>query len=264
MRVLTRAVLAAMLVLLTQLPETEVSAGVADTEPASTTRVAITSPPDADAPTPSPDLTPLAMFDQVPAGSSHIATLRSTTSVHESAGGPVVERLSPRTRLGAPTTLSVLGEADGEWLQVRLDQRPNGSLGWVRTADVDVTWTAAVIVIDLSERRLVLFEDAQPVVSGTVAVGRDGSLTPTGRTYVTEVLATPAATIYGPYALGLAMYSATETEFAGGNGQIAIHGTDRPDLLGAAVSRGCVRTDNDLIRRLAGRVPLGTPVVIVD
>ncbi len=54
------------------------------------------------------------------------------------------------------------------------------------------------------------------------------------------------------------------TEFAGGDGVIGIHGTDRPDLVGTDVSSGCIRLPNDVITALVEDIglPLGTPVTI--
>ena len=54
---------------------------------------------------------------------------------------------------------------------------------------------------------------------------------------------------YGAYALGL-------------SGQIAIHGTNNPELVGRNISNGCVRVPNDAILEIAKQAPLGTPVVI--
>ena len=45
--------------------------------------------------------------------------------------------------------------------------------------------------------------------------------------------------------------------------EIAIHGTDRPELLGQRVSHGCIRLANDYALRLFHNVQVGTPVVIV-
>jgi hypothetical protein len=45
--------------------------------------------------------------------------------------------------------------------------------------------------------------------------------------------------------------------------EIAIHGTDRPELLGSRVSHGCIRLDNRHAQRLFHNVQVGTPVVIV-
>ncbi len=67
---------------------------------------------------------------------------------------------------------------------------------------------------------------------------------------------------YGPYAFGLSGHSPTLRSFAGGDAQLGLHGTDQPRLLGRSVSHGCIRIANDVVRRLAGLLPLGTPVVV--
>jgi lipoprotein-anchoring transpeptidase ErfK/SrfK len=51
--------------------------------------------------------------------------------------------------------------------------------------------------------------------------------------------------------------------FDGGPGQIAIHGTNHPELIGKFVSNGCVRLNNDDITALQSLVSTGTPVQIV-
>ncbi|HEX8391374.1 MAG TPA: L,D-transpeptidase [Longimicrobium sp.] len=43
---------------------------------------------------------------------------------------------------------------------------------------------------------------------------------------------------------------------------IALHGTDKPELLGQAVSHGCIRMTNEAARALYHEVDVGTPVFI--
>lgn len=47
-----------------------------------------------------------------------------------------------------------------------------------------------------------------------------------------------------------------------GDTMLRIHGTDKPDTLGQAVSNGCARLVNDQLIRLYEKVPLGTRVVL--
>ena len=68
---------------------------------------------------------------------------------------------------------------------------------------------------------------------------------------------------YGTYQVSVSGFSDVLHSFGGGNGQIALHGTNRPDLIGQAVSNGCVRMNNDDITKLAELAPSGTPVEIV-
>jgi len=43
---------------------------------------------------------------------------------------------------------------------------------------------------------------------------------------------------------------------------IAVHGTNSPELLGQPVSHGCIRMTNEAVRRLYHEVEIGTPVII--
>jgi len=45
-------------------------------------------------------------------------------------------------------------------------------------------------------------------------------------------------------------------------GEYAIHGTNRPDLIGGFVSHGCIRMYNRDVRKLYSMVSVGTPVVV--
>jgi lipoprotein-anchoring transpeptidase ErfK/SrfK len=100
------------------------------------------------------------------------------------------------------------------------------------------------------------------VVPATVAVGRPGTPTPKGSFYVLERLyLTDPSGPYGPGALGLSSFSPVLTGWTRG-GPIAIHGTDAPDMLGFAVSHGCVRVSNAAIRVLLRLADDGTPVEI--
>jgi lipoprotein-anchoring transpeptidase ErfK/SrfK len=47
-----------------------------------------------------------------------------------------------------------------------------------------------------------------------------------------------------------------------GDGEYAIHGTNRPSSIGRFVSHGCIRMHNDDIRELFRMVSVGTPVIV--
>jgi lipoprotein-anchoring transpeptidase ErfK/SrfK len=44
--------------------------------------------------------------------------------------------------------------------------------------------------------------------------------------------------------------------------EIAIHGTDQPELLGDAISHGCIRMSNEDVLRLYEELEVGTPVIV--
>jgi lipoprotein-anchoring transpeptidase ErfK/SrfK len=105
--------------------------------------------------------------------------------------------------------------------------------------------------------------DGQVAVETPVAVGADATPTPTGRFYVTDVIDTGRPNgAYGPFAIGLSAHSDVLDQFAGGDGQIGIHGTNEPASIGTSASHGCVRVPNEVVAALAGTIPLGTPVTI--
>ncbi len=198
-----------------------------------------------------------------PAAGSQVARSAAELSVFGAPGGGEATTVLPATtEFGSPRALLVVGE-DGEWLQVALPVRPNGSTGWIRRADVEVRTIDESIVIDVAARTLTLFDGQTAVLTTPVAVGTADNPTPTGQFYVVDKLDTgdPAGP-YGQFAFGLSAFSEVLTEFAGGDGQVGIHGTDDPSSIGQAVSHGCVRVPGDVAQRLSETVNLGTPVAI--
>ena len=62
---------------------------------------------------------------------------------------------------------------------------------------------------------------------------------------------------------GLNKHSEALSDFDGRRPALAIHGIDEPDLIGSAVSNGCVRMHNDDMAIFAEHVTLGTRVSII-
>jgi lipoprotein-anchoring transpeptidase ErfK/SrfK len=148
------------------------------------------------------------------------------------------------------------------WLHVALPLRPNGITGWVRARDVSRATVHTRVTVDLSERRLRLYRNGRLVLSSTVAVGSRATPTPLGRYYVNQRLIPDDPTgPYGPGAVGISAFSPVLTGWAQG-GPIAIHGTNEPWSIGRAVSNGCIRLPNPVLRRVFAQALAGTPVVI--
>ncbi|WP_421119118.1 L,D-transpeptidase family protein [Aquihabitans daechungensis] len=201
-----------------------------------------------------------------------IATPLATPEVYaEASTGSSRIEVGAKTEAGAPTTFAVIGDASPGaelevpgWYRVALRDRPNGSTGWMPASSVKITKTPFRIFVDLRARTLRVEKDATGVFTTEVAIGTEENPTPVNGTYVTELIAnTNPGGSYGPYAFGLAMHSDTLSEFGGGDGQVGIHGTNRPELIGQAVSHGCVRLTNDDVQELVDLdLPLGVPVFI--
>lgn len=197
---------------------------------------------------------------------SVIATANdNSVPVYKKPGNDTVwKRLSNPTAVGADRVFLVDGTRSEGWLRVLLPTRPNGSKGWVRTDSVTMTKTTYRLHVYLSGHRVVVKRgEDDVVVQGPIGVGTQNTPTPQGEYYITSLLKTPEDdSTYGPYAFGLSGFSSVLDSFAGGPGRIGIHGTDKPKLLGEDVSHGCIRMSNENIRRLAEKLPLGTPVYV--
>lgn len=187
----------------------------------------------------------------------------ASVGIYPSAGAPAaVLNLSNPTEDGAPRVFLVL-KAVGGWLHVLLPVRPNDTTGWVRAADVTLKATPYGVRVELAKHRLSVWRGTQLVLQEPAGVGRSVTGTPKGVYYLTELLRSPDPKgIYGPYAFGTSAFSPAPNAFPGGNGVIGIHGTNEPAGVGKDVSHGCIRVQNDVITRLAGVLPLGTPVFI--
>ena len=148
------------------------------------------------------------------------------------------------------------------WYRVQLPLRPNGSTGFVRARDVQVARVRTRIVVDVSDRRVTLYRNGRRVLSSAAAVGSRATPTPTGSFYVNQRLVPrdPRGP-FGPGAVGISAFSNVLTGWAQG-GPIAIHGTNQPWSIGRAVSNGCIRLPNAVLRRLFRMTLAGTPVLI--
>jgi lipoprotein-anchoring transpeptidase ErfK/SrfK len=155
-------------------------------------------------------------------------------------------------------------DANCDWVEVYLPVRPNGSSGFVKRSDVELAANPYRIEVRLGEFRLLVFKDDQTIMDTTIAEAAENTPTPGGLYYTTELVKTPNPDgVYGPYAYGLSGFSEVLQTFSGGPGQLGIHGTNQPQLLGTKVSHGCIRMSNEDITTLAGILPLGVPVTIV-
>jgi lipoprotein-anchoring transpeptidase ErfK/SrfK len=200
----------------------------------------------------------------VPPGQRVVALLRP----HEARLGPAVRTarlvLVPATTpiTGERTVLPVLA-VKRRWLLVRLPGRPNGHTGWIRKGETVRSFTRWHIVVDASSRKVTVYRSARPVRMFEAIVGKPSTPTPTGQFFVEESIALRPTDVGAPFALALSARSDVLQEFAGGPGQIALHGLSNVGgVLGTAVSHGCVRLADGAMRWLAARIGPGVPVTI--
>jgi lipoprotein-anchoring transpeptidase ErfK/SrfK len=137
------------------------------------------------------------------------------------------------------------------------------------------------IVVNIAERRLYLVEPGGVAMRYAVGVGREEALNFRGSAVIGRKAEWPHWTptsdmihrmpIYAHYASGLpggignplgarALYlyrGHQDTDFR-------LHGTNEPDSIGTKVSSGCIRLFNHDIIDLYNRVPVGSPVVVLQ
>jgi lipoprotein-anchoring transpeptidase ErfK/SrfK len=193
-----------------------------------------------------------------------IATLHAAAPYSAVPGGRPVGVVPAANPFGAAEVLAIVGNPTASgWAHVELPIRPNGSLGWIRTAGVAITTTSYQVHVSLSAHTLTVTNAGHVVLTTPAAIGQPSTPTPAAHTYLWELIRPEDPRgAYGPYIFGLALYSDAIAVFNGGDAQIGIHGQDEPWSVGRPVSHGCVRLGNDAITRLAGLLPLGTPVTI--
>jgi lipoprotein-anchoring transpeptidase ErfK/SrfK len=156
--------------------------------------------------------------------------------------------------------------------------------GAARYRDPPVNVDGRYVVIALDEHRLYLMEDERVIWSAVVGTGTGTRLegagqkwdfsTPRGmfRIQLKEKnpvwrvpdwafieRGVPIPPLDSPDRLEEGMLGTTALYL---EEDIAVHGTNKPELLGQSVSHGCIRMTNEAARRLYHEVEVGTPVII--
>ena len=152
---------------------------------------------------------------------------------------------------------------DGEWLKVQVPVRPNGTEGWIPAEQAEISSHFIRAEVNLTDRSVKVWDNEDLIAETGAVIGAPASPTPLGRFFVNDLVEKWEGSAYGPYILSLSGFSEAMETFGGGIPVIAIHGTNKPGLIGGAHSNGCIRIPNDIITFLAENVPMGTPVDIV-
>jgi hypothetical protein len=200
-----------------------------------------------------------APLDPDPTGTTdgQVVHPRRVLPVYAAPGRRPFAKVTPK-QMG-DTWLPVIDRRKG-WTQVLLPSRPNGSVGWLRTAQLVERHTPYVVRVHVGSRRMELVRDGRTVGAWSVAVGAPDTPTPTGRTFLLGSVVDESQG-YSPLILPLGTHSDTLDTYGGGPGTVALHGWPDTSVFGKAISHGCVRVPADALDQLS-EVPLGTLVII--
>ena len=123
------------------------------------------------------------------------------------------------------------------------------------------------LVLRLGERRVYVYRRERVVSSYPVAIGRSGWETPTGNFKVLQAVKHPTwlhpftgevVPPGGDNPLGVRWIGF----WTDGENFVGFHGTPHPELIGQAVSHGCVRMRNEDVVALFEQVEVGMRVIV--
>ncbi|MEH2138172.1 L,D-transpeptidase [Nostoc sp.] len=145
----------------------------------------------------------------------------------------------------------------GLWSQASAQQIPSDRLANATTQ----------VVVDLSDRRTYVYAGDEVIASYPIAVGKKGWETPTGSFQVIHMRHYP---IWRHPITGKVFQAGTDSPlgdrwigfWSDGRNEIGFHGTPDIDLVGTAVSHGCLRMRNSDVRMLYEQVSIGTTVLV--
>jgi lipoprotein-anchoring transpeptidase ErfK/SrfK len=183
--------------------------------------------------------------------------------LHAHAGGKLLFRVLPKTIYGRRLILSVTHRR-GAWAAVTTFLVANGHRAWVHVdrRTFVVRRTRWRLQADLSDRTLTVLHGTEVVRTLKVAIGTRATPTPPGTYAVTDKL--DGRKFGGGYGCCILALSGHQPKVRVGaiDGRLAIHGTDRPDLVGTRASQGCLRARDRDVRWLMRTVPVGTQLTI--
>ncbi len=123
------------------------------------------------------------------------------------------------------------------------------------------------LVLKLQQRKLYVYQGEKVIASYRVAIGKKGWETPTGSFQVIQMVRNPSW--QNPFN-GTIIPAGSENPlgerwigfWSDGNNTIGFHGTPNENLIGQAVSHGCVRMRNLDVKSLFEKVQVGTTVTV--
>ncbi|MGI0486090.1 L,D-transpeptidase [Pantanalinema rosaneae CENA516] len=132
---------------------------------------------------------------------------------------------------------------------------------------LSIAANSPTLLVDLSDRQVYVYRQSRLQASYPLAIGQAGWETPTGSFQIHMMEREPdwVHPITGeviPAGDGNPLGKRWLGFWSDGQLEIGFHGTDQEELIGSAVSHGCLRMRNADVIALYEQVSIGTPVVV--
>ncbi len=123
------------------------------------------------------------------------------------------------------------------------------------------------LVVKLKTKKVYVYQGNEIIANYAIAVGKPGWETPKGTYRVFEQEINP---IFKSFKTGLIIKAGPENPlgprwigiWTDGKTRLGFHGTNQPELIGKAVSHGCIRMHNQDVTALYEKVKVGTVVKV--
>jgi L,D-transpeptidase ErfK/SrfK len=140
--------------------------------------------------------------------------------------------------------------------------KPSQTAGEVKAATNEIR-----LVVKLKARRVYVYRGKETIASYAIAVGKPGWETPKGTFKVFEQEIDP---IFKSFKTGKIIPPGIDNPlgprwigiWTDGKTRLGFHGTNQPELIGKAVSHGCIRMHNLDVLSLYEKVKIGTVVTV--
>ncbi|MBD1842230.1 L,D-transpeptidase [Cyanobacteria bacterium FACHB-63] len=141
---------------------------------------------------------------------------------------------------------------------------------WRSTAEIQLSEPEVLplrVVVRPKARRAYVYEGKVIVASYAIAVGKSGWETPPGEYKVFSKEVNP---VFKNFRTGKIIKPGSNNPlgvrwigfWTDGKTQLGFHGTNEPELIGQAVSHGCIRMRNKDVVALFEKVSIGTPIIV--
>jgi lipoprotein-anchoring transpeptidase ErfK/SrfK len=204
----------------------------------------------------------------------HWHNMRTTEQLNQSASTEVYPQGSP-VEIGGSAIAASVPTSPQKSAAIKFDspwKTPKSTLASITDPanntkmPVRALYTTQVVV-DLSDRRVYVSRYDEVIASYPIAIGKKGWETPTGNFKIIHKEHDP---IWKHPITGAVFEGGTDSPlgdrwigfWSDGRNEIGFHGTPNVDLVGAAVSHGCLRMRNSDVRMLYSQVNIGTQVLV--